>query len=181
MSESGSETEPGPLGLGHYHISVPVDVKIPKPLFTALVNINHPPIVCLEVPSRIRAYKDENGEVAYALALDMRNVLTHISVKVEHGNQAVGIVRLTNEIKLDDCLNQTVNTDMVAARANDSTTSEETLVGAGDQSIINITSSPIQALNQGPRTSSPNPDQNGDSDLTSILEQSGEQSQQMSP
>ena len=150
---------------GLCYIVCPTDIAIPEALVMSVAELGYRPNFQVTIPGDVK--KSGTAPSGYVVELDLKNILTHVSVSVPQGNRIVSMVRLTNFIPKDAVLNSGGTEVGLTNAAMFQPTPESSLEpeqGSAQGQGMDVSVTPERGL----VTSSPIPTKNGDSDLTSL-------------
>ena len=147
---------------GLCYIVCPTDIAIPEALVLSVAELGYRPNFQVTIPGDVK--KSGTAPSGYVVELDLKNILTHVSVSVPQGNRIVSMVRLTSFIPKDAVLESggaEVDAAMFQPTPESSLEPEQ---GSAQGQGMDVSVTPERGL----VTSSPIPTKNGDSDLTSL-------------
>ena len=150
---------------GLCYIVCPTDIAIPEALVQSVAELGYQPNFQVTIPGDVK--KSGTAPSGYVIELDMKNILTHVSVSVPQGNRIVSMVRLTNFIPKGTVLDSVgveVGKAQVMRFQLTPESSLEPEQGSAQTQDMDISVTPEKGL----VTSSPISTKNGDSDLTSL-------------
>ena len=150
---------------GLCYIVCPTDIAIPEALVQSVAELGYRPNFQVTIPGDVK--KSGTAPSGYVVELDLKNILTHVSVSVPQGNRIVSMVRLTNFIPKGTVLD-VVGVEVGRANATRFQPMPESSLepeqGSAQGQGMDVSVTPERGL----VTSSPIPTKNGDSDLTSL-------------
>ena len=150
---------------GLCYIVCPTDIAIPEALVQSVAELGYRPNFQVTIPGDVK--KSGTAPSGYVVELDMKNILTHVSVSVPQGNRIVSMVRLTSFIPKGTVLD-VVGVEVGKANATRFQPTPESSLepeqGSAQSQEMDVSITPERGL----VTSSPILTKDGGSDLTPL-------------